>query len=252
MDLGLRDRVVLVTGSSSGIGQATAIAFGGEGAKVAVTYHKNRDGAEETALNVRKAGGDALVTHYDLRDHDSIRATVERIGQEWGALHVLVNNASPMVQMGPPEQRFEELSLQTWEAMLRGTLEGCTLTIQCALPLMRRSGWGRIINISSDGADGYPGLGPYATAKAGLHGLTGTLAKELGPANILSNIVMPGPIMTERNLRQIPAETREQIRQQTPTRQMITPEDVAVAIVFLGSQANRQITGETVRVTGGR
>jgi 3-oxoacyl-[acyl-carrier protein] reductase len=139
-----------------------------------------------------------------------------------------------------------------WESVLRSTLEGVTLTIQCALPLMRQSGWGRIINISSDAADGFPGLGPYATAKAGLHGLTGTLAMELGPANILSNIVMPGPIMTERNLRNIPAEIREQIRQHTPTRQLITPEDVAMAIVFLASKANRQITGETVRVTGGR
>ena len=100
--------------------------------------------------------------------------------------------------------------------------------------------------------DGWPGLGPYATAKAGLHGLTRTLAVELGPANILSNVVMPGAVMTERNLKQIPAEQREQIRQHLPTRQLITPEDVAAGIVFLGSPVNRQIIGETIRVTGGR
>jgi 3-oxoacyl-[acyl-carrier protein] reductase len=252
MELGLKDQTVLVTGSSSGIGRATAIAFGAEGAKVAVTYHQNRDGAEDTASKVRAAGGQSLVMRYNLQDHDSIRATVNRIAQKWGALQVLVNNASPMVQLEPPETLFEEVPLQNWEAMLRGTLEGYTLTIQCALPLMRRGSWGRIINISSDGAGGYPGLGPYATAKAGLHGLTRTLAMELGPAGILSNIVMPGPIMTERNLRNIPAEQREQIRQHSPTRQLITPEDVAMAIVFLGSKVNRQITGETVRVTGGR
>ena len=115
-----------------------------------------------------------------------------------------------------------------------------------------KSGWGRIVNISSDGTDGWPGLGPYATAKSGLHGLTRTLAAELGPANILSNVVMPGAVMTERTEKNIPAEQREQLRQHLPTRQLIMPEDVAAVIVFLGSPVNRQIIGEIVRVTGGR
>ena len=136
--------------------------------------------------------------------------------------------------------------------MLRSNLEGITLTIQCALPLMRNSGWGRIVSISSDATDGWPGLGPYATAKAGLHGLSRTLAVELGPANILSNVVVPGFVFTERNERQVPAEYREQIRQHTQTRQLVTPEDVATLIDILGTSANRQITGETLRVTGGR
>jgi 3-oxoacyl-[acyl-carrier protein] reductase len=252
MDMDLKGQTVLVTGSSSGIGRAAAVAFGAEGAQVGITYHENRQGAEETASKVREAGGQALVTHYDLADPDSIRSSVESIGKEWGTLNVLVNNAVQMDHPGPTGQLFEDVPLQNWESMLRSTLEGFTLTIQCALPLMRKSGWGRIVNISSDAIDGWPGLGPYATAKAGLHGLTRTLAVELGSANILSNIVMPGAIMTERNLQQIPAEQREQIKQHTPTRQLIMPEDVAVAIVFLGSRANRQITGQTLRVTGGR
>jgi NAD(P)-dependent dehydrogenase (short-subunit alcohol dehydrogenase family) len=96
------------------------------------------------------------------------------------------------------------------------------------------------------------GTGPYATAKAGLHGLSSTLAVELGPANILSNIVMPGALMTERTQANITAEQRKQIEQSMPTRQLITPEDVAALIVFLGSPVNRQITGETIRITGGR
>ena len=165
---------------------------------------------------------------------------------------MLVNNAVQKDNSGPTAQLFEDVLLENWQMMLRSTLEGITMTIQCALPLMRKSGWGRIVNISSDAADGWPGLGPYATAKAGLHGLTRTLAVELGPANILSNVVMPGAIMTERNQQRIPAEQREQIKQHTPTRQLIMPEDVAMAIVFLGSPLNRQITGEILRVTGGR
>jgi NAD(P)-dependent dehydrogenase (short-subunit alcohol dehydrogenase family) len=252
MDLQLKDATVLVTGSSAGIGQATALAFGAEGAGVTVTYHKNRQGAEETASKIRETGGQALVVHYDLADPDSIRSSIEQIQKEWGMLNILVNNAAPMDVAGPTGQLFEDVPLKNWEAMLRGTLEGITLTIQCALPLMRKSGWGRIVNISSDGTDGWPGLGPYATAKSGLHGLTRTLAVELGPANILSNVVMPGAVMTERTAKNIPAEQKEQIRQHLPTRQLIMPEDVAAVIVFLGSPVNKQIIGEIIRVTGGR
>jgi len=252
MDLHLKDATVFVTGSSAGIGQATAIAYGSEGARVAVTYYKNRQGAEETAKEVQDRGGQALIVHYDLADPDSIRSSIEQIQKEWGTLNVLVNNAAPMDVAGPTGQLFEDVPLQNWESMIRRTLEGVTLTIQCALPLMRKSGWGRILNISSDGTDGWPGLGPYATAKSGLHGLIRTLAAELGPANIVSNVVMPGAVMTERTAKNIPAEQKEQIRQHMPTRQLITPEDVAAVIVFLGSSVNKQIIGEIIRVTGGR
>ncbi len=252
MDLHLKDATILVTGSSAGIGQATAIAYGAEGARVAVTYHKDRQGAEETKQKILDSGGQALVTHYDLADPDSIRSSIEQIQNEWGTLNVLVNNAAPMDVSGPTGQLFEDVPLKNWETMIRGTLEGITLTIQCALPLMRKSGWGRIVNISSDGTDGWPGLGPYATAKSGLHGLTRTLAVELGPAGILSNIVMPGAVMTERTLQHISDEQKEQIKQHMPTRQLITPEDVAAVILFLGSPINRQIIGEIVRITGGR
>jgi 3-oxoacyl-[acyl-carrier protein] reductase len=254
VDLGLKDQTVLVTGSSSGVGRATAVAFGAEGARVAVTYHTNRQGAEETSGQVRKVGGQSLVIHYDLADPDSIRSTLATVGKEWGTLNVLVNNAADLDQAIPARQLFEDVPPEQWQAMLRSTLEGITLTIQCALPLMRKSGWGRIVNISSDVVDRspWPGLGPYATAKAGLHGLTRVLAVELGPAGILSNVISLGHVQTERNRQRIPAEQLEQIRQYTPTRTLVTPEDVAAAIVFMASQANRQITGEIIHVTGGR
>ena len=254
MDLGLKDQTVLVTGSSSGIGRAAAIAFGAEEARVAVTYHENRAGAEATQREVEQAGGQAAVMHYDLADPGSIRSTIERIQEEWGSLNVLVNNAAPMSTSAPARQPFEDVPLERLQSMLRSSLEGVTLTIQCALPLMRKSGWARIVNISSDVADRspWPGMGPYATAKAGLNGLSRILAVELGPANILSNVVSLGTVLTEHNLQVLTAEQQEQIRQHTPTRQLVTPEDVAVAVVFLGSQANRQITGEIIHLTGGR
>jgi NAD(P)-dependent dehydrogenase (short-subunit alcohol dehydrogenase family) len=251
MDLGLKDQTVLVTGSSSGIGRATAIAFGTEGARVAVTYHENRQGAEDTASKVHEVGGQAIVLHYDLAEPDSIRSSIEHIRNEWGTLNVLVNNAQ-MAVSAPSRLPFEEVPLGQWQGMLRSTLEGITLTIQGVLPMMRESGWGRIVTISSDATDGWPGLGPYATAKAGLHGLTKTLMVELGPANIVSNVVMPGFVLTERNQQGVPLEYQEQIIQHTPTRQLTTPEDVAALIVFLGSRVNRQVTGEIIRITGGR
>lgn len=252
MDLALKDKTVLVTGSSSGIGKATAIAFGKEGANVAVTYHKNQQGAEAVAQQIREAGGKAIVTHYDLADRDSIRASVDSIQKEWDALHVLVNNAVQNEHLAPSRKNFEDEPIELWESMLRSSLEGAAYTIQCALPLMRKSGWGRIISVSSDAVDGWPGLGAYATAKAGLEGLTRTLKVELGPANILSNVVMPGFVLTEGNQQHVPAEYQEQIKKNTPTRQLVTPEDLANVIVFLGSQANKQIIGEVIRVTGGR
>jgi len=142
MNLGLKDRTILVTGSSSGIGRATAIAFGKEGAWVAVTYHQNREGAENTAIQVREAGGQALVVQYDLTDATSIRSSIETIQKTWGALNVLVNNAAQMDEALPAKQLFEDVPLENWQTMLRGTLEGVTLTVQRALPLMRSSGWG--------------------------------------------------------------------------------------------------------------
>ena len=252
MNLGLKDKTVLVTGSSAGIGRATALAFAAEGARVAVTYHNDRDGAEATAAQARAAGGQALVAHFDLAEPESIRSTIENINQEWGSLNVLVNNAVLMSGAGPTGKPFEELPLERWQDTLRGNLEGIVLTIDCALPMMRAAGWGRIVTVSSDAVDGWPGLGPYATVKAGLHGLSRTLAVELGPADILSNIVMPEFVLTERNQQRVPAEHQEQVKRFTPTRRLTTPADIAAAIVFLGSPANRQITGEVVRITGGR
>src|SRR5262245_36051529 len=205
MDLGLRDQVVWVTGSSSGIGRATAIAYAAEGARVAVTYHAKRAGADETAERVREAGGQALIMPYDLADSASIRAAAEQITREWGALQVLVNNAVP-AEHQPSRQPFETVPLENWQAMLRAALEGTVLTVQCAVPLMRASGWGRIVHVSSDAVDGWPGLGPYATVKSGLHGLSRTLAVELGPAGILSNVVMPGFVLTEENQQRVPGE----------------------------------------------
>ena len=251
MDMGLQDRVVLVTGSSRGIGQATAVAFGREGARVAVTYNTNRAGAEDTAAMVERVGGETMVIPYDLTDDTSIEAAAHTLVERWGTIEVLVNNArqrsGSMGSTGGP--LFEHVPPDQWRTMIRSTLEGIYLTIQTVLPSMRSRGWGRIVNISSTVAeDGQSGSGPYAAAKAGLHGLTRTLAVELAPAGILTNTVLPGLTLTGYPL---PQEVLDRGIRETPTGRITTSEDVAATVVFLGSGANGHINGELIRVAGG-
>ncbi len=252
--MGLEDRVVFVTGGSSGIGRTTAEAFGREGARVAVSYRSNRAGAEETAGLVAKAGGKGLVVPYDLADDASIGSAIEEIVGRWGTIDVLVNNAVQWSSRGGPAGNpyFEQVPPLQWRDMIRTSLEGAYLTIQAVLPSMRRGAWGRIVNVSSSLAeDGLQGAGSYAAAKAGLHGLSRTLARELAPAGILTNVVMPGMTLTQRAHRTLPQNIREQVANQTPTGRLTTPEDVAAAVVFLGSAANGHVNGQIVRVTGG-
>lgn len=252
MELDVANRVVLVTGSSSGIGRATALAFGQEGARVGITYRSQRQQAEETARRVIEAGGQAVVVPYDLAREETITQAVETVGQQWGRIDVLVNNA---VQWGSLEEmgkRFEEVPMSSWKSTLDLQLSGVYHTLQQVVPLMRAQGWGRIVNVSSNVAeDGIPGAGAYAAAKAGLHGLTRVLARELGPVGILSNVVMPGFTLTERNQDQFSQAMQAAVAQQTPTGRLTRPEDVAALIVFLGSAANGHVNGEAIRCTGG-
>lgn len=242
-----RERTVLVTGASSGIGRATAVAFGGKGVRVAVTYHSDREGAEETAERVREAGGDAFVVRYDMTDRDSVETAVQAVLDHWGSIDVLVNNAVPSI-VGP--MSFEDLSSAEWRRMVHGIQDGVFHTVQAVLPALRSSEAGRIVTVSSSAADGSAGMAPYATAKAGLHGLIKVLASDLGEMGILSNVVTPGMVLTEKNLN-LPEEVRQGVAERTPSKRVSTPEDVAELVVFLASSANGNVNGAVVPVTGG-
>lgn len=255
MDMGLQNKVVLITGGSSGIGRAAAVAFGQEKTRVAITYHSNLKAAEETAELVRQAGGEAYLVSYDLNDEASIKAAVDSVVKHWGTIHVLVNNAVQWATRGAPAgggRLFEDAPPEQWKAMFRTSLEGVYYTIQQAVPFMRENRWGRIINVSSTLAeDGLYGSGSYSAAKAALHGLTRTMAVELGSENIYTNVVMPGMTLTERAKQVIPEKIRQQVERQTPTGRLSTPEEVASLIVYLSSQANGHVNGELIRVSGG-
>lgn len=254
MDLGLRDRAALVSGSSRGIGRAVAFAFGAEGARVAVSYRHNRKRAEAVAAEVRRVGGDACVVFLDLAAPDSIREAMMEIEQRWGRLDILVNNA---VQWADTAEAysvpFADSAAGAWRELLHANIDGTLTLIHTALDGMKRSGWGRIVNVSSVAVDdGLPGAAWYASAKAALHGFTRSISQEVGPAGILCNVVMPGLTRTERVIATMPDAVLEGHARRTAIGRVLDPEDVASAIVFLCSQANTGITGEVVRVSGGR
>lgn len=247
------EKRVLVTGSSSGIGRAIARQFGTEGARVAVTYHSDEEGAENTAGDIVELGGTAVTVRYDLADGESIERAVHSVAEEWRGVDVLVNNAVVWARTPPADApAFEDLEPSEWRKLVRGNLEGAFLTTQRVVPFMRENGWGRIVNISSNLAeDGLPGSAPYAAAKAGLIGLTNALAVELGPHGILTNVVLPGMTLTERGQETIPSHVRDTVAAETPTNELTRPEDIATLVTYLGSERNGHVNGESIRVTGG-
>jgi len=253
MDLGLTDRVVLITGGSRGIGKATALAFAGEGARVALTYRSGNELAHKAVAEIIAMGGKALAVRLDLSEPDSISAGIDTVRKRWGGIDVFIANAVQFPDASPGAgPAFEDVPVEDWQRLLRSSLEGTIACIQAVLPAMRGRGDGRVVLISSDLARrvALPGTGIYGAAKAALAGLMNGLIAELR-GDILVNIVTPGLTMTERNLDEIPQSLRDAATAHTPTGRLSQPEDVARAIVFLGSPANSNITGDNLNVTGG-
>jgi NAD(P)-dependent dehydrogenase (short-subunit alcohol dehydrogenase family) len=252
MDLGLTNRVALVTGGSSGIGSAICRTLAGEGVRVAVGCHANRADADRIVAGIEAAGGVARAVEHDLDDPESGRQAVAAAVEAWGGLDILVTAAWATPGWAPPDALAEATPAERWREQLRTNVEGTAFTVQAALPCMRARGWGRIVLISSGAAeDGSAGLEQYGTAKAALHGLGRSLARGVGPAGILVNVVMPGLIATERHRQNIPAFVLEGVATQTPIRRLATEEDVARVVTFLASEANGAVTGSEVRVSGG-
>jgi NAD(P)-dependent dehydrogenase (short-subunit alcohol dehydrogenase family) len=254
MDLGLRDRCVLVTGATTNIGAATATAFGREGARVMLTYHRRREAAQKVAQTVQEAGGVASIVPFALADPHSAAAAVDAVVNEWGALDVLVNNAAPRPgsATGPGAAALFEHA-DSWAGVLDANLNGPLRLTRYALPPLRRSDAGRIVNVSSVLAvRGAAGSTAMAAAKAGLHGATRALAWELGPDGLLVNVVMPGIVLDGKDEPvPLPEAVLEQARMETPIGRFPLAAHVANVIVFLGSSGNLSMTGEIIRVTGG-
>jgi NAD(P)-dependent dehydrogenase (short-subunit alcohol dehydrogenase family) len=253
MDLGLRDRVALVTGASGGIGGAIARALAGEGARVAIGYHSSRDAAGRLAEEIGALGGRAMTVEHDLAEPATITAGVDDVVGRWGRLDVLVTSA--WVHPDWPNQQgpvTDPAPIEMWRQQLRANVEGTVATVNAAMPHLRTNGWGRIVLISSGAAeDGSPGREAYAGAKAALHGLGRSLSRGVAGAGILTNVVMPGFVPTERNRRMVPAPVLERFASMTPTGRLATEDEVARVVTFLASEANGSVNGVAVRVSGG-
>jgi 3-oxoacyl-[acyl-carrier protein] reductase len=251
MDLGLTDRVALVTGGSQGIGAATAQLFGREHARVALTYFQNREAAENVAESIRAAGGSAMISKLDLGSPESIVNAIDAVIARWGRLDILVNSAIRWGTPGP-SLTLEEMPDAEWKSALRINIEGTFTVIKEVLPHMFRQSWGRIVTVSATSAvDGRVGFSWYSAAKSALHGLTRTVFLEAGPHGVLMNVIMPGLTATEKIMANLPAGAREYAAAQSPIGRLLQPAEVGQAIVFLCSSANTSITGEIIRTSGG-
>jgi 3-oxoacyl-[acyl-carrier protein] reductase len=242
------ETVVLVTGSSRGIGAAIALAFGRKRARVAVHYHSRRDSAEEVVAGVHAAGGQARTFAADLLQSEGPPALVAAVREHWGDIHVLVNNASPPIRRTSPSQLAVADLDFFWNAYVRSTW----LLTQQVLPGMKSSGFGRIVQILSSAVAGTPpaDLAGYVAAKSGLWGLSKALAVDLAPHGITVNAVSPSAVMTDQ-WDDVPDSHRRAMALRSPMRTLASPTDVANAVTYFASPEARYLTGQNVLLTGG-
>jgi 3-oxoacyl-[acyl-carrier protein] reductase len=237
--------VAIVTGAAMGLGQSFAVALARNGYRVA-----GLDVADlgETARQAAAAGGDLLAVRADVTDAGSVAAAVDEVAREFGALHVVVNNAG----IYPPIP-FDRTTVADWHRVMRVNLDGPFLVTRAALPHLRAAGWGRIVNIVSAVVFlGPPELVAYTTSKAGLVGFTRALATELGPENITVNAIAPGLTHTDTAARSTGAGGGfERVRALQSVPRVERPEDLTSTLLYVCAKGSGFLTGQTINVDGG-
>jgi 3-oxoacyl-[acyl-carrier protein] reductase len=236
--------VALVTGGSRGLGRADALALARAGADIVVADIRH---AEQTAREIENVGRRALALECDVAEREQVHEVVGRALEELGSIDILVNNAGTLDHVA----RFEHQAAELWERDLRVNLTGAFNCCRAVWPHMIERGWGRIVNIASvAGTLGGYGQASYSTTKAGLLGLTKSLALEGARYGITVNAIVPGVIATEA-FQSIDAEKRERMVARTALRRAGDPDDVANAIAFLCSDLAPYVTGVELNVSGG-
>ena len=243
----LADRVVLVTGSSRGIGAEIAVKAGAEGAIVAVHYREARDRAEWTVGRVLEAGGSGECFAADLADGAEAERLVVAVIERFGRIDGLVNNAG-MDQRGPTLA----LSADEWDQVIATNLTACFRTMHAALPSMLEQGSGSIVNIASRlGQMGIAETAAYSAAKAGLIGLTRSLAREFGPSGVRINAVAPGVTLTDMTEGLVDTEAGKARLRDMALGRFGRADEVAAAVIFLLSDASSLFTGQTLNPNAG-
>jgi 3-oxoacyl-[acyl-carrier protein] reductase len=245
----LKDQVALITGASSGIGYATAVAMAAEGARVGVNYHKNQSGAEQAAEEIRKAGGDAITIQADVTSSAQVQAMVDALRKRWGRIDILVNNAGDLLG----RHTLVDMTEEYWDQVMDLNLKSVFLCVKAVWEEMVARKSGCIVNVTSIAArnGGGPGTGAYAAAKGGMLSYTKNLAKELAPHGIRVNAVAPGIIATRYHERYSSPEVFKKFLTNVPLGRAGTSEETASVIVFLASPAASYLIGETIEINGG-
>ena len=243
----LRDKVAIVTGSSRGIGAATAKLLAAQGAKVTVNYLQSRERGEKLVDEIAHAGGQAILVHADVTVREDVGAMVRTTESVLGPVDILVNNASIHFPIVP----FVQHTWEDFEQKILGEMKALYHPCQAVVPGMIQRGRGCIVNISS-GLSRVPGAGfvAHSTAKSALDGFSSSLALELGPHGIRVNVVAPGATDTEA-IAFMSKEMREKAAALTPLRRFGQPEDVAGAVLFYCADWSRFVTGTYLPVCGG-
>jgi 3-oxoacyl-[acyl-carrier protein] reductase len=242
----VQGRTALVTGASRGIGRATAVALAEAGNRVAVGWCSDADAAKATVAAIEAAAGEAVAVQLDVADAASVDAAVKQVEEAFGPVEILVSNAGVT-----DDGLFVRMAEDRWRNVLSANLDGAFLVTKRVVPTMMRARWGRIITVSSVTAYiGAAGQANYAAAKAGLIGLTRSLARELAPRSITCNVVAPGPIATDMTAA-LNDDQRDRMTSAVPLQRMGTPEEVAAVITFLASEPAGYVTGAVVPVDGG-
>jgi len=250
MEIRFDGQVVVITGASTGIGRATAIEFAKSGASVVVNYNSSKNAAEEVVEQIRSEGGQAVAVQADVTK----KADVDRLIQSSleafnGRIDILFNNAGTLVQRKTIEETPEEL----WDKVMEVNAKSVYLCTHAVIPIMKKQGFGKIVNMTSVAARNGGGLGAghYSAAKAAVLTLTKNLAKELTPYGIWVNAISPGVISTLYHDKFSTTEMRENFKKAIPLHREGKPEEVAYAVLFLASDKADYIVGETLEVNGG-
>jgi 3-oxoacyl-[acyl-carrier protein] reductase len=244
-------KVAIVTGAAQGIGAATARLLATEGATVAV-LDLTAERAQGTVDAITAAGGSARAYGCDVADHDAVETVFAQVAADLGAIHILVNNAGIT-----RDNLFFKMPKEDWDAVITVNLTSAYNCSHVAQTYMCKQKYGKIVSLSSRSALGNRGQANYAAAKAGIQGLTATLAIELGPFNVNVNAVAPGYIatgMTAATAERVgatPEQHQEMAAERTPLRRVGQPEEVAAVVAFLASEEASYVSGQTLYVNGG-